>query len=564
MPKPTVRRASALLAGAVLVVTGCTQAPSTVAPDLILTNGEVLTMDAGSTTQQAVAIDDGRITAVGSSAEIDRLAGSTTKTVDLAGRTVVPGLTDGHTHAIRGGQTFDQETYWLDATSLTDALGQLTTAARDREPNQWVAVVGSWVPNQFAENRVPTVEELSAAVPNNPAYVQYLYDWALVNQSGIDALGLNTSTEPPVPGIVVERDPQGRATGKLTGTIGSFNALTSRLLAADAPKREQSLQKYLQDLNSRGITAVIDDSAGPAEAYQPLWTLRDTDRLTVRTGFRLSAPTPGREAEFFETQMAYRAPTQPEGMTPFLGIGEGPVAGVNDGVTMGPGFVASPESLASLEEVATLAASRRIPMELHAYTDDAAAQILGVLERVNAQYPIKDLRWAMAHLNTGSPETIRRMQALGMAFSVQMGPYFEGPAIQAANGPEVAGRSATRMALDAGVLAAGGSDATRIGDYRIWPALEYNVTGASPGDAVVRPVDQRLNRMEALRLYTTNSAWLSFADADRGSIEPGKLADLAVLDRPYLTIPETEISEIRSVLTLLEGKPVFDQLGVGG
>ncbi|OYO04689.1 amidohydrolase [Enemella evansiae] len=564
MPKPTVRRASALLAGAVLVVTGCTQAPSTVAPDLILTNGEVLTMDAGSTTQQAVAIDDGRITAVGSSAEIDRLAGSTTKTVDLAGRTVVPGLTDGHTHAIRGGQTFDQETYWLDATSLTDALGQLTTAARDREPNQWVAVVGSWVPNQFAENRVPTVEELSAAVPNNPAYVQYLYDWALVNQSGIDALGLNTSTEPPVPGIVVERDPQGRATGKLTGTIGSFNALTSRLLAADAPKREQSLQKYLQDLNSRGITAVIDDSAGPTEAYQPLWTLRDTGRLTVRAGFRLSAPTPGREAEFFETQMAYRAPTQPEGMTPFLGIGEGPVAGVNDGVTMGPGFVASPESLASLEEVATLAASRRIPMELHAYTDDAAAQILGVLERVNAQYPIKDLRWAMAHLNTGSPETIRRMQALGMAFSVQMGPYFEGPAIQAANGPEVADRSATRMALDAGVLAAGGSDATRIGDYRIWPALEYNVTGASPGDAVVRPVDQRLNRMEALRLYTTNSAWLSFADAHRGSIEPGKLADLAVLDRPYLTIPETEISEIRSVLTLLEGKPVFDQLGVGG
>ena len=177
---------------------------------------------------------------------------------------------------------------------------------------------------------------------------------------------------------------------------------------------------------------------------------------------------------------------------------------------MGPGFEATPEALAELKEVATLAASRRIPLEIHAYTDDAASQILDVFEEVDAVHPIGDLRWAMAHLNTGSPETIARMRALGMAFSVQMGPYFEGPAILEANGPEVALRSAARAALDQGLVVAGGTDATRIGDYRVWPAVEFQVTGASLGNAVVRPPDQRMTRMEALRSYTsTRRGWHS-------------------------------------------------------
>ena len=172
-----------------------------------------------------------------------------------------------------------------------------------------------------------------------------------------------------------------------------------------------------------------------------------------------------------------------------------------------------------------------------------------------------NLRWAMAHLNTGSPETIARMKALGMAFSVQMGPYFEGPAILEANGPEVALRSAARAALDQGLVVAGGTDATRIGDYRVWPAVEFQVTGASLGNAVVRPPDQRMSRMEALRSYTLGSAWLAFDDDDRGSLEKGKLADLAVLDAPYLGVPATQISEIRSLLTLRGGEAVYDRRG---
>jgi len=530
-------------------------------PDLILVNADILTMDREQPRASAIAITGDEISAVGSSRTVAKLGGRDTQTINLRGRTVIPGLVDGHTHAIRGGQTFDQETYWLDAGSLDEALARISDAANEREPGEWVAVVGSWHPNQFTERRPPTVAELTEASPANPVYVQYLYDYALVNDAGIEALRLNTSTTLVPPGIVVERDAIGQATGWLLGGIGPLNSLVASILPATFEERKDSLENFFTALNASGVTGFIDDSAGPASAYETLFALSDEGRLSLRAGFRVPAQAPGNESAFFESLMAFRAPRERGGPTPFVGMGESIVFGVNDGVRMGPGFQATPEALAELEEVATLAASRRIPLEIHAYTDDAASQILDVFERVNGSHPIGNLRWAMAHLNTGSPETIARMKALGMAYSVQMGPYFEGPAILEANGPEVALRSAARVALDEGLVVAGGTDATRIGDYRVWPALEFHVTGASLGDAVVRPPDQRMTRMEALRSYTLDSAWLAFDDDDRGSLEKGKLADLVVLDAPYLRVPATRISETRSLLTLRGGEAVYDRRG---
>jgi predicted amidohydrolase YtcJ len=532
------------------------------APDLILENGRFITMDDRRPTPQAIAITDDRITAVGSSGEIARLATRATRRIDLRRRTVVPGLIDGHTHAIRGGQTFGRETYWLGVDSLATGLSMLSDAARARRPNEWVAVVGSWHPNQFRERRAPTVADLNRASPTNPAYVQFQYDYALLNDAGIRALRLNESTAPPAPGVVVERDTSGRATGRLTGGIGPFNALTARLLLSPDPAvRKQSLRSYFRSLNAAGVTGFIDDAAGAPAAYDPLFALAADGNLTVRAGYRIGAQAPGNETAFFEPLMAFRPSTQPDGPTPFLGIGETLVFGVNDGVRQSPGFVASPQALAELEKLARFAAARRLPLEIHAYTDDLASQILDVFERVNRTNPIRGLRWAIAHLNTGSVRTIDRMKALGMAYSVQMGPLFEAPAILAANGPAVARRNEARAALDRGLVVAGGSDATRVGDFHLWPGLEFHVTGASLGNAVVRPPSQRLTRMEALRAYTLGSAWLSHDDDDRGSLEPGKLADLAVLNRPYLSVPATRIGDIRSVLTVVGGKVVYNRLG---
>lgn len=528
-------------------------------PSLILRNGTVITMDSARPSAQALAISGDKILAVGANEEIDALRQQGTKVLDLNGRTVIPGLNDTHIHAIRGGQTYPFETYWYDVTSLADALDKVRATAATRKPGQWVAVVGSWLPDQFKEKRAPTVADLSAAAPQHPVYVQYLYDYALVNAAGIAALRLDEPQADPLPGITAERDGQGRATGKLLGNIGSFNALFATISPSSEETKKISLERFFTRLNEAGVTGFIDPSAGPPASYEPLFALRDEGRLTLRAGYRIPAIRPGGEAEWFKGAMAFRPSRFNDGLLSFVGLGENLVFGMNDGVQMGPGFNPSPAAREELVKVATFAAERRIPIEIHAYTDDAAKAILDAFERVAKTHSIADLRWAIAHLNTGSPETLDRMKKLGLAYTVQMGPYFEAPAIRAANSPAVTDISPpVRLALDKGLKVAGGTDSTRIGVFGVWQAIEYHLTGRSLGGTVHKRADQLLTREEALRLYTSDAAWIAFEEDRRGVLSPGKLADLAVLDKPFMTMPIEEINTIRSVLTLLGGKVVHD------
>lgn len=525
--------------------------------DLVLRNGKILTMDPALPHASALAIRGARIVAVGGDAEMAGHVGPDTRELDLQGRTVIPGLIDTHIHAIRGGQTYAFETYWYDAPSLAEALTRLSRDASRRPRDQWVAVVGSWHPRQFQEGRAPTRADLDGATPAHPAYVQYLYDYALLNTRGIEALGLNDTPPRELPGITVERDAQNRATGVLHGGIGPFNALFARL--SRNVDREASLLAFLKAMNARGLTGFIDPSAGAPEAYEPLFALRDRGELTMRAGYRISALRQGGEAEWFRSVMAFRPPRHDDGQIAFLGLGENLVSAMNDGVRMGPGFAPPEEARQELLRVATYAAERRIPLEIHAYTDDAASLILDAFERVGQQHDLRPLRWSIAHLNTGSPRTLERMSRLGLAYTVQMGPYFEGEAIREANSPTVAQVSPpVRKALALGLPVAGGTDSTRIGVAGVWQAIQYHVQGRALGGMVQRHRDTLLTREEALDLYTRQAAWLAFDEDDRGQLNVGKLADLAVLDQPYLTMPEDRIHTVDAVLTLLGGKPVHD------
>lgn len=529
--------------------------------NLILYNGNIITMNENQPAATALAISDNHILAVGDDTLADKFSTDKTRRIDLQGKTVIPGLVDTHIHAIRGGQTYTSETYWYNETKLPHALKTLQEAAAKKQPDQWVAVVGSWLPEQFEENRAPTVAELSKAVPDHPVYVQYLYDYALLNEKGIETLKLNEA-EPVLPqGIQVERDANGKATGKLLGHIGSYNALFAKMMPADSQQKLQSMQVFFSALNSAGMTGFIDPSAGPSSAYENLFALQMDGKLTLRAGYRIPAMQSGTEAEWFKNLMAFRQPYYDTGMVSFLGIGESIVAAMNDGVQMGPGFTSSQAAKDELRKVAQFAAQRRIPLEIHAYTDDAASDILTVLEDVNTTYPLQDLRWSLAHLNTGSEATLERMKKLGLSYTVQMGPYFEGPAILKANGEDIAAKSPpTRAAIDKNILVAGGTDSTRIGIYGIWQAIEYHVTGRSLGGVIQKAEDQLLSREEALALYTKNAAWIGFAEQNRGTLETGKQADLAVLDQPYLTVPAEEIDKIRSLLTIVDGKIVHENL----
>jgi hypothetical protein len=205
-----------------------------------------------------------------------------------------------------------------------------------------------------------------------------------------------------------------------------------------------------------------------------------------------------------------------------------------------------------------LAAHRRYPLEIHAYTDDAAKQILDVFERVAQTVDIHDMRWCIAHIHTATHETFDRMKKLGICYTVQMGPYFEGLQILKANSVSVAERATpTKIALDVGLVVAGGTDSTRIGEFNTWRAIEYHITGTAVGGSLQRRPEFALSRQQVLRMYTSAAAWVSFDEHDRGTIEPGRLADLAVLDQPYLTLPADKIHTLRSLLTMVGGKVVY-------
>ncbi|WP_454674120.1 amidohydrolase [Achromobacter pestifer] len=522
--------------------------------DFIVRNAEILTMDPAQPRAKALAIKGRHIMAVGGDAQVGPWHGPRTQVLDVAGKTVIPGLIDSHIHAIRGGQTYQFETYWYGVTTLHQALERLGRDAGRRPEGRWAAVVGSWHPAQFTEGRAPTVAELSAIAPNHPVYVQYLYDYALVNARGIEALRLDSAQPHIAPGITIERDEQERATGKLYGGVGAFNALFARLVGGNDP--DASLLAFLAELNARGVTGIVDPNAGPPETYEPLFRLHEQRKLTVRIGYRVSAlPSPD-AAAWFRQLLAFRPPRHDDGWLAFLGIGENLVTAMNDGVRMGPGFAPDSAARRQLADVALLAAQRGVPLEIHAYTDDAANAILDVLEPVGREYDLRPLRWAIAHLNTASARTLQRVRDAGLAYTVQMGPYFEAPAILRANNADVARSTPpTRLALDLGIMVAGGTDATRIGLPGVWQAIAYQIHGRSLGNVQRRPA-LNLSREEALQLYTANAAWLAFAEHERGTLRPGMLADLAVLDQPYLSVEPERIASIRSVLTIVDGKIV--------
>jgi predicted amidohydrolase YtcJ len=525
------------------------------APDKILVDGTILTMTSDNAVAQAIALSGSRIIAVGTNSTIKKLAGPRTKVIELGGRTVIPGLIDTHLHAIRGGQTYQSETYWYDAKTLQAALGELKDSAAKKGPGKWVTVAGSWSPEQFTEKRAPTVQELNAALPQNPAYLQYLFDYAIVNDKGAELLGLN-KPDVSIPGIQIERDSQGRPTGKLLGNIGSFSFLFNKITASTPGERLQSLQAYFLELNRRGVTGIVDAAGGGsgAEVYDPLFELWSQKRLSLRVAYRVSAQAPGNEAAWFANTTAYMPSRFGDDMLKFLGVGEILVFKANDGVRLAPGFSAPEDGREELYKVAVIAAHRKYPLEVHAYTNDSAKQILDIFERIAKTVDLHPLRWCMTHVTTGTAETFERMKRLGLCYTVQMGPYYEGSAIAQTNGIEAAEQAqSARVALDAGLVVAGGTDSTRIGEYNAWRAIEYQVTGLAVGGSLQRRKELNLTRMQALRLYTSNAAWISFDENSRGSLEVGKQADIAVLDQPYLTIPMERIHTLKSLFTMVGG-----------
>jgi len=521
--------------------------------DMILVNGKILTLDERSSVQQALAVSDGRISSLGRSADIMKLAGRKTRVVNLRGRIVIPGLIDSHIHAIRAALSYSVEVNWIGTSSLAEALSRIRDAARAAKPGDWVIVAGGWTPDQFQEKRRPTQAELAAAAPDHPVYVQLFYGWAIMTPAAFKSLGIAADSDVPPRGKL-DQDANGSPTGGISGDTATITALFARLPSPSFEQRVEGTRRFFRELNRLALTGVIDPGGfgmAPRD-YQALFKVWQDRTLSLRVAYTVFAQKRGSELEDYRNLTQLVPMGFGDDMLRFNGIGENIAWGMynNDNP--------SEADKAQLYEIAKWAAERRMSLNMHWHNDRSIGQLLDIFERVNKETPITGLRWAIAHLNDASAPTLERMKALGMGWALQDAMYFDGERFQRDKGAEAARRAPPmKTALKIGVKVGAGTDAHRVASYNPFVALRWMLDGKTVGGAALRGPEETPTREEALRMYTMGSAWFAHDEGRRGSLELGKLADLAVLSKDYMTAPVEQIGGIESLLTMVGGRIVY-------
>jgi len=535
------------------LVLGVAGSASAQAPDTIFINGKIITLDARSNIATGLAVTNGRIAATGSNDDVRKLAGPSTRVIDLAGRTVIPGLIDSHLHAIRAALSFSTEVNWIGARSLEEGLGRIRAAARTMKPGAWLIVAGGWNVQQFEENRRPTQAELAAVAPNNPVYVQLGYGWAMLSPQAHKALGLTKESDLP-PGGRFEQDSSGALTGAVTGAQGAIVALFDRLPRPTFDQQVEGTKAFFRELNRLAMTGVVDPGGNNLTApdYEALYKVWRDKTMTVRVAYTFNGQTSGKEFEELQELTRDRPMGSGDDMLRFNGLGERITVAMNNNTAP------TQADKEAYYQIVKWAAERRMSLTMHWNGDASVDHLLTIFERVNAEIPIAPLRWSIAHLNDASDNSLRRMKALGVGWTMQDAMYFGGEQFLKQSGPEAARRTPpVETARKIGVVVGAGTDAHRVASYNPFTALQWLLDSKTVGGVVMRGPEEIPSRLDALKLYTLGSAWFSFDEDKRGSLDVGKLADLAVLSADYMTIPTEKIGSLESVLTMVGGKVVY-------
>jgi predicted amidohydrolase YtcJ len=532
-------------------------------PNLILIRGVFTTLDRSRPTANAVAIKDGRFIVVGRDEDVMPLAGPETSVIDLKGRRALPGLIDNHLHIIRGGLNFNMELRWDGVRSLADAMAMLKHQVAVTPPPQWVRVVGGFTEHQFAEKRLPTIEELNAVAPETPVFLLHLYDRAILNGAALRAVGYTKDTPDPPAGEIV-RDAAGNPTGLL---LAKPNAGILYATLAKGPKlppeyQLNSTRHFMRELNRLGVTGAIDAGGGfqnYPEDYAIIQKLSEAGQLTIRLAYNLFTQKPkGEKADFLNWT---RTSKYKQGDDYFRHNGAGEMlvfsaADFEDFRQPRPDLPADMEQ--ELEGVVRILVQNRWPWRLHATYDETISRALDVFERVNQDMPLAGLNWFFDHAETISDPSIDRIAALGGGIALQhrmayQGEYFVGRYGQGAaeSTPPIA------RIIGAGVKVSAGTDATRVASYNPWVSLAWLVTGKTVSGTQLYPRRNCLDRETALRMWTENVTWFSNEESKKGRIEVGQLADLIVPDRDYFSCPEDEIADTTCDLTIVGGKVVY-------
>jgi predicted amidohydrolase YtcJ len=497
--------------------------------DWVFTNGTILTMDAEDRTVGTVRIRGRRIVAVGEA--VDR-GEPCIRVVDLGGRTMIPGLIDSHTHFVRTAQAPGPFIEGLEAAaSIGELEDALAAAAKKAEPGEWLAAIGGFTPIQFKERRMPTREELSAAVPAHPVYMQVGYSAAgRVNDEGrrvLEAAGIRVADDGDVP-------PGGAA-------------LTWVLKSRTDERMKRRFPDYVNYAMSLGLTTVVDQAccdwlgAHLTAADRPDMRIAEYLWRAGKLPIRLRVQYDHRDTR--DQNDIHSATARLANATYDLGDD------MFKAVRFGEQVIAGGATDDEVFEVYERIAEAGWPLSQHTIRHDEIERYIRIMERVAAKTPVRSLRWTLEHVFEITPDQIERLKAIGVGVRVQDHDYIRNEYSRWNAGPPF------RTLLESGIPMGAGTDSGVVGALNPWLSIYFMVTGKDAGGEVILPGEQ-IGRKDALRLYTAANAWFSFDENDLGSIVAGKLADLVVLDRPYLTIDDEEIKQVRPVLTMIGGRVV--------
>ena len=550
-------RRISLVVGLLVAIIGAVDAQQP-APDLVLSNGKIITVDERFTIAQAVAITGDRIVAVGTNQDIVRLAGPNTRRIDLMGRAVTPGLIDNHLHLLRAGNTWLQELRFDGIESRKKAIEMLRARAKAAGPGGWVFNIGGWAHQQFADDPKPfTREELDQIAPDNPVALQESYYQVFLNSKALSAFGIEQNAPDPkdfVKGSIM-RDAEGKPTGVIKGDIAATRPVAARMPKLPAGQLEASTTALVKDMNRAGLTSVGVPGCN-ADVLEIFQKWKAQGRLPIRV-FCIGGAAAGTPEAVDRSiqQIGQMKLFQGDNYIDNVFFGESVYTPLHD-----PMFALKstpqPDQLAQWRRMAMAIAKAGLPLHVHAELHDTIDAFLDQIEAVNKEYPIRNLRWTLAHINQINAPQIERMKALGMYAAVHPWAVINGAIMHEGFGDGAYDMPPLATLQNSGIMWGLGTDGTAANQTLPFMTLYFAVTGKMAGGMKV--IKQTVSREDALIAHTRKNAFFVFQENNLGAIQPGKLADLVVLDRDYLTIPADDIKHIKPVMTMVGGRIVYD------
>jgi predicted amidohydrolase YtcJ len=526
-------------------------------PDLILTNGKIITVDDRVTIAQAIAVRGQRVQAVGTNSEIAKLAGPKTRQIDLKGKTVIPGLIDNHAHFIRAAEHWHQEMRLDGVTSRKQALKMLAERVSTARPGDWIVTLGGWAEDQFTDDpRGFPLEELDHIAPNNPVVLQVVYLRSYLNTAALKAARIDENTGNP-PGGTIEKNANDKLTGVIQGA-GGVAFVAAKIPLPDRERWIENTRKLVADLNAMGLTAWRDAGGRgmSAEHYEPYEYLAEHGELNARVFWTtIRQPGTSEQVEKVLAEIPNQKPFQGNDYFDNIGWGE-TVYGPVTTQLLSTASNTKPEDLAQMGRIALALAERGLYVDSHVEMTAAIDAFLKEYEAINRERPIKGLRWSFSHLDQITEAQLEGMKKLGMSALIHSRPLIQGTLMHKVHGDKAWEMPPFRRVQNSGILWGLGSDATAVTTSNPFYTLGFAVTGKMLGGAKVNR--QAITREEALIAHTRSNAFILFQEGNLGSLAPGKYADMVVLDRDYLKVPADSIKDLKPMMTLVGGKIVYE------